>query len=206
MKLREAVDLFLRECRVRGCGGNSVATYRQHCTLFVSWLEGVGITEVPQLDAVCLAEFMDSLRTRDQLRRDGKLSPVTIHKRMKHIRSFLIWLSRRGEIAREVVYSFKMPKIKRRLPKSLSPEQVRTLLSASMSARDRAVLYLMLESGLRLSEVAGLTVDDLDFSRGMVHVEHGKGDKERYSLFGSVTADCLRFGRRFVPLKGGRCS
>lgn len=192
MGLSEAVALFLDDRRARGCGSEARKAYRQHCTLFVSWLESVAVRESSQLDAKCITDYIETLRTRDQLRREGKLSPVTIHKRLKHIRTFLLWLSRRGEISREIVYSFQMPKAKRRLPKSLSPEQVKILLSAEMSIRDRAVLYLMLESGLRLAEVAALTIDDLDFSRGMVHVQHGKGDKERYSLFGSVTAECLR--------------
>jgi len=66
------------------------------------------------------------------------------------------------------------------------------LRSVKMSERDRAVLYLMLNSGLRISEVTALTIDDLDLVRGRVHVRHGKGDKERYSLFGPTAADCLR--------------
>lgn len=191
MRLNEAVDLFLQERRGRGCGVGTLNTYRQHCMLFVSWLESVGVVDSAELDGIHIAKYLDSLRERDQLQRKGKLSPITIHKRMKHIRTFLLGLSRRGVLDREVVYSFAMPKTRRRLPKSLSPEQVNTLLSAQMDIRDRAILYLMLDAGLRISETVALTREDLDFARGMVHIRHGKGDKERYSLFASATADCL---------------
>jgi integrase/recombinase XerD len=85
-----------------------------------------------------------------------------------------------------------MPKTRKRLPKALAPDEVKLLLSVETSERDKAILYLMLDSGLRISEVVGLVLDDLDLTRGMVHVRHGKGDKERYSLFGPITAGCLR--------------
>lgn len=192
MNLREDVDLFLEERHRRGCGSWAMKAYKSHCTLFVAWLDGIGVRDTSQLDGQCVYDYLESLRTREQLRREGKLSPVTIHKRMKHLKTFLMWLSRRGEVSKEVLLSFPMPKARRRLPKALSPEEVRLLLSGQLSLRDRAALYLMLDSGLRLAEVAGLTVDDLDLLRGMVRVRHGKGDKERYALFGSGTADCVK--------------
>jgi site-specific recombinase XerD len=192
VKLSEAVDLFLYDRKVRGCGFEAMKAYKQHCTLFASFLNDIGVIDISQLDARGIEKYLDSLRTRDQLRRDGKLSPVSIHKRMKHVRTFLLWLVRKGHVSKDVDLSFPMPKLKERLPKALSPEQVKALLTVKMSERDRAVLYLMLGSGLRRSEVTELTLDDLDALRGRVHVRHGKGDKERYALFGLATADCLR--------------
>ena len=192
VKLTEALSLFLVERKSRGCGKCAMLAYTQHCTLFVSWLAEQGVVSVGRLRVSHVEKFIADLRERDQLRRDGKLSPVTIWKRMKHIKTFLMWLMRRGDLAQEVIYSFPMPKVRKRLPKALSPEQVRALLGVKVSVRDRAVLVLMLDAGLRVSEVAGLALDDIDFERGQVHVRHGKGDKERYALFGSSTAMSLR--------------
>ncbi len=192
MKLSEAIDLFLYDRRVRGCGVNAMRAYKQHCTLFASWLEGIGVIDLSQLDARCIEKYLDSLRSRDQLRRMGKLSPVSIHKRMKHLRTFFLWLVSAGHVSRGVDLSFPMPRNKERLPKALSPEHVKLLLSVKMSERDKAVLFLMLGSGLRISEVTELTLDDIDALRGRVHIRHGKGDKERYALFGLATADSLR--------------
>lgn len=193
MKLSEVLEMFFKDRRGRGCGVHALAAYHQHCTLFARWLEEVGVSEVEDMNAQHIEDYIESLRTRDQFgRRQGKLSPVTIHKRMKHLRTFFLWLSEKGFISKDLVYSFTMPKTRRRLPKALSPEQVKTLLSAKMSSRDKAIIYLILDSGLRLAESAGLIVSDIDLTRGMARVRHGKGDKERYVLFGSNTAECLR--------------
>ena len=192
MTVTEAIDLFLEDRRMRGLSVNAMRAYRQHCTLFASWLSTVEVIDIAALSGSVIQRYLDSLRSREQLRRIGKLSATTINKRMKHLKTFFLWLVRNRIVSRDVDLSFPMPRTRQRLPKALSPEQVKQLLSARMSERDRAVLYLMLDSGLRISEATALTVGDLDLGRNMVHVRHGKGDKERYSLFGPVTADCLR--------------
>lgn len=192
MILREALEAFLADRRVRGCSPNGLAAYKSHCSLFVASLEAWGVMEVSDLGKSWIEKYLESLRGRDQLRRKGKLSPITIHKRMKHLRTFFLWLVRERHVSRDVDLSFPMPKKKERLPKFLAPDQVRALFSVKMSERDRAAICLMVNSGLRISEVTALTLDDLDLSRGRVRIRHGKGDKERYSVFQRYTGDCLR--------------
>ncbi len=191
MRLSEAVALFLTDRHIRGCSDNALSAYSQHCTLFVSWLESVGVNEVSELCAGWIERYMESLRNRGQMRRQGKLSPVTVHKRMKHLRTFFLWLVRKGHVSKDVELSFPMPRNKERLPKALGPDEVKRLLAVEMSARDRAAIYLMVGSGLRVSEVAALTINDVDLERGRIHVRHGKGDKERYACFESVAGECL---------------
>lgn len=191
MNLWQAVQLFINDRKLRDCNAGTLQTYASQLRLFVDWLESVGVVDTSALTSDCITRYLDSLREREQLRRDGKLSPVTIHKRAKHIRTFLLWLVRRGSLSPDVL-DFPVPKIRRRLPKSLKPDEIDLLLSASLSTRDRAIILLMLDTGLRLSEVAALVLDDLDFRRGMIHVRHGKGDKERYVLFGAVCAEHLQ--------------
>ncbi len=192
MKFSELVELFLLDRRTRDCNLGSVQTYRQHCTLFVQWLENLGVADTSQFNASLSEKYLETLRTRDQLRRTGKLSSVTIHKRMKHLKTFFLWLVRKDYIDRDVLSSFPLPKSRKRLPKGLPPEQVAQLLSVPMSERDHAIICLMLDSGLRLSELAALLLDDVDLARGMVRVRHGKGDKERYALFGASASEVLR--------------
>jgi integrase/recombinase XerC len=192
VKLSEALDLFLLDRRTRDCGIHAIRAYYQHCKLFLVWLEELGVDDVALLESVHVERFLESLRLRDQMQRDGKLSPVTIHKRMKHLKTFFLWMARKGYVVRDLLYSFPIPKNRKRLPKALSPEQASALLAVPMIERDRAVLFLMLDSGLRISEITALIVDDLDLARGMVRVRHGKGDKERYSRFSQTTGDCVR--------------
>lgn len=192
VKLREAVDLFLEDRHLRGCSDNGMEAYRQHCTLFVDWLESAGVFEVSDLHSRWIAKYLDSLRSRNQLRRQGKLSPETVYKRMKHLRTFFIWLVKKQHVSKDVDLSFPMPRKKLRLPKALAPEQSRRLLAVAMSERDRAIISLMLFAGLRIAETTALTLDDIDLNRNRVHIQHGKGDKERHAIYEPEVSEWIR--------------
>ena len=76
----------------------------------------------------------------------------------------------------------KRPRRERRLPAVLSQDEVRRLLSAVRNAKHRAVLTVVYSAGLRVSEVVHLRAEDLDRTRGLIHVRRGKGAKDRYTL------------------------
>ena len=177
---------------MRDCSVNALRAYKQHCNLFVDWCESVRVCSCGRVNRKLIERYMDSLRSRNQFRRKGKLSPVTIHKRMKHLRTFFLWLGRKCYASKGADLSFSIPRARERLPKALSPEQVKKLLSVSMSERDRVAIRLMLDAGLRIAEVTALVLDDLDLVRRTVHVRHGKGDKERYALVPVGIMECLK--------------
>lgn len=192
MNLRSQIEIFLSDRKGRDCNAETLKTYRSQLSLFVMWADGAGVVETKSITPDAISTYLNSLREREQMRRDGKLSPVTIHKRAKSLKTFLIWLARRELVCRDVLLSFPMPKRRLRLPKALTPRQIEILWSAEMSKRDRAIVCVMLDAGLRVSEVSGLVLDDLDFERGMIHIRHGKGDKERYALFSLVASEHLQ--------------
>jgi integrase len=84
------------------------------------------------------------------------------------------------------------PRYPRRVARIYSEEQLKTLLRyVATRPRERAIIELFLDSGIRLSELTGLVVDDVDLTHGPVRVL-GKGGKERYSYFSPMTALSLR--------------
>ncbi len=191
MNLTQAIDLFLKRKQVT-CSTETLQNYSSGLRLFSAWLASVGVSDLDALSEKHFFDYLDSLRSRNQFRRAGKLTTITIHKRMKLTKSFLLWLAGQGLIAYALVSKFPIPKAGKRLPKALSPEQVKVLWAVPMSARDKSILALFLDSGLRVTELVNLVLLDLDLGRGVVHVAQGKGDKERYALFGQFTAEYLR--------------
>lgn len=192
MMVQEAVSRFLADRRARACGGYSVRTYDSQLSLFRDWLSDAGIVDVAGISRDLVQAYFESLKGRDQLRRPGKLSPVSIVSYSKTLRTFFLWCQKYRYLRSDLAHSFVVHKPSRRLPKSISPDDVRRLLSVSLTVRDRAVICLLLDSGLRIAELTALSVGDLDFGRFMVHVQRGKRDKERYSLFQVVTAGVLK--------------
>jgi integrase/recombinase XerD len=92
----------------------------------------------------------------------------------------------------DVVQHIPWPKVPKRLPDVLSPEEVARVLDAVHDSQYRMILTTAYATGLRISEVCGLCVGDIDSSRNVVHVRCGKGAKDRYVMLSPVLLESLR--------------
>jgi integrase len=96
----------------------------------------------------------------------------------------------------------KLPRVRRekRLPVVLSPGEVKSIFEAVRNVKHRTVLMTTYSAGLRLSEVVGLRVTDIDSKRMLIRVEQGKGKKDRYTLLSPILLDQLRvYWRMWQP-------
>ena len=109
-----------------------------------------------------------------------KLAPKTINCHLGSMHSFYSYLVDQEElqITNPIKKGYHL-RLARPLPKHLQDEQVASLFSIIKSRRDRAMFMLMLRCGLRVTEVANLTIDAVDWRRRRLYVYHGKGDKDR---------------------------
>jgi integrase/recombinase XerD len=97
---------------------------------------------------------------------------------------------------------FRIPRVKMRkkLPVVLSQQEVQALFSVIRNLKHRAILMTIYSAGLRVSEAVHLKVSDIDSQRMMIHVQQGKGDKDRYTLLANRTLDLLRgYWREYRP-------
>jgi integrase/recombinase XerC len=120
----------------------------------------------------------------------------SIGRKLAAIRSFFRFLVRRGVVAKNPAELISTPKKENRLPFHLDIDQVTTLVEApkdgdKQAPRDRAILEMLYSCGLRVSELTGLAIGDLDLAGGMVRVL-GKGGKERIVPVGSRAVEALR--------------
>ncbi|MFC1929058.1 tyrosine-type recombinase/integrase [Chloroflexota bacterium] len=116
---------------------------------------------------------------------EQKISDTAINTYVRGIKSFWSWLDREGTIKDNPLAKVPAPKIPKRLPKVLTEEELtRVLKVANESDRDRAMVNLLLDSGIRLSELVGLTPDDVYEDTVKVF---GKGRKERHVFISAET-------------------
>jgi tyrosine recombinase XerC len=177
-----------------------------------------------RVDLVGLATFLErsggNLRqaTPGQLRRwlahlfTRGYARSSIARKAAAVRAFYRFEVRRGHVAANPAGLLASPKLPRRLPSVLKATEAAVLVSAPVApdpwaVRDRAILELLYASGLRVAELCGLNVDDVDLDRGRVRVM-GKGGREREAPFGEVAADAVRSyleeaRPRMVPPAGG---
>ena len=157
-----------------GLSENTLNAYRADLAAFEGWL---GKKKLP-LDAVTRAELLGYLAANV---RQG-LSPRSSARRLSTLRRFYRYLLREGLIGEDPTADVRSPSLGRPLPKSITEASVEKLLAAppetTLGVRDRAMLETMYASGLRVSELVALGLNELDLTTGLVRVT-GKGGKER---------------------------
>ncbi|MGY1760379.1 tyrosine-type recombinase/integrase [Geodermatophilus sp. SYSU D00779] len=148
-----------------------------------------GGTRIEDLDLPTLRSWLAHNRTRGAGR-------ATIARRAAAARSFTRWLRRSGLTAEDVGLRLVSPKAHRTLPEVLAPDQARAVVDSAAGAedpvglRDAVVLELLYASGIRVSELVGLDVDDVDRDRRLLRVL-GKGRKERTVPYGAPAERAL---------------
>lgn len=172
-----------------GLGEKTRQAYRSDLSRLASWLEGqpeqLILTEVKR---VHLLSWMSS-----GLATGVKAS--TAARRLSGIRRFYRFLLREGVITEDPTLRIDGPTLPRRLPDSLTEDEVSTLLAAPDPAvpielRDKAMLEILYGCGLRVSELTGLQVDQVNLRQGVIRIV-GKGDKERLVPMGEEATDWL---------------
>jgi integrase/recombinase XerC len=161
------------------------------------------------------------LREYVALRHRSGIGSRSLQRQLSAVRGFFDFLVKRREAADNPARGIRAPKSPKRLPKLLDVDQMAGLLEApaedTLEQRDLAMWELFYSSGLRLAELTGLDLADLDLADGMVLVRRGKGGKSRHVPVGRKALDALRqwlairdghaaAGERalFVSVRGGR--
>jgi integrase/recombinase XerD len=172
----EAVDRFLRHLAdVRGLSPHTVRAYGGDMARFTEWATRSGIDPLTSTHRQLRGYLAE-------LNRAG-YSRKTVARRLSSVRTFYGFLLDTEIIVADPSAVLSAPKAPRRLPKVVASPELTALLEAPDAStpaglRDRAILELLYAAGLRVSELCGLDVADVDYSRGSATVM-GKGSKER---------------------------
>jgi site-specific recombinase XerD len=152
-----------------------------------------GIQDVRLVSGDDLRQFILALQQKDKwagmAQCKGKpLSPTSINTYVRAIKAFWSWLHREGIIEQNPLEKVPVPKLPQRLPKIYTEAEMASIFRAIKDKpRDRAIIELLLDSGIRLSELTTLKSEDCDDRSGMVRVL-GKGGKERQVFISKETA------------------
>lgn len=192
-ELATQIDRYLAELVRRGNSAHTVDAYSADLREFLHYLSPPEM-EPPApgaLDLLILREWLASLYSHG-------LTAVTIRRKLAAIRGLFRFMLREGVVAVNVGRLVRTPKAPQKLPEVMSPDQVNALIdgvSASQlerphPVRDRALFELLYGCGVRVSELAGLNLHDLDRSERWIRVR-GKGRKERQVPMPGKAAEAL---------------
>lgn len=207
----------------RGRSANTISAYRRDLRSYCAWLRARGTT-LEHVDTAALEAYVGFLREQ------GK-APASVARALVAVRSLHRFLAEEGGAATDPGRAIDVPRVPRGLPKALSEAEVTTLIVAvtghdPAARRDRAILEVLYGTGLRISELVGLSLGDLDVDGGSLRAL-GKGSKERVVPLVGMAREAVRdwlapsgrgalepehWARRgdaeavFLNLRGGRLS
>lgn len=188
MNFNELLDKFLKYLVVeKDRSPETVRAYATDLEDFRDFLQRTGrfeVSDVKGIDAVHIRGFLAG--------KFGRLKKTSVGRKLAAIKTFFKFLARENFIDDNPAVAIRAPKRESPLPKALSVDEAHRFfsLNGEMKTRDRAIFELLYSSGLRVGELTGLKIGDLDLVNGWVRVL-GKGRKERYVPVGSKAADAL---------------
>lgn len=191
--MRESLTEFLRHLGLeKNSSTHTVKSYREDLTQAVEFFQERLGTQEPrpaQLSTRLLRAFLAFLHEKNYAR-------STIARRLASLRSWCKYLCRQGVLSVNPAIGLRGPKLEKKLPRFLDQKETAQLVGTPtedtpLSLRDRALLETLYSAGLRVSELVGLDLTDLDLDAGLATVR-GKGKRERLALLGPPAVEALK--------------
>ena len=172
----------------RRYSSHTLAAYQRDLNAFIGFSRQRNVASWKQMDDLHVRAFVASQHRKG-------LSGTSLQRQLSSIRTLFNFLCRHGRADSNPAQGVPAPRAAKRLPATLSVDQLESLLAFpgddALACRDRAVMELFYGCGLRLSELTGLNLGDIDWQRATLLVT-GKGRKQRHVPFGSKAETALK--------------
>ncbi len=188
--MEKYIEKFMRYLTIeKNYSAHTILNYRLDLEDFQRF---IGTTVIEKIDYLALRKYLAFLK-------DKNLKTRSVGRRLSALRSFFRFLTREGYIKTNPLLILSSPKMEKYLPGFLTEDEVNKLIESAFARnesddrglRDRAVLETFYSTGMRISELVGLDIEDIDFIGGIIKVL-GKGRKERLVPIGDTAIKTIR--------------
>lgn len=205
--LEALIEAFLDDCRLANLSPKTLTFYGTNLGRFRWWCEQTGAPLDPVVHRpVDIREFLRYVQTAEQrwasrgnAMSDQPVSDSTLHAYYRTLRVFYNWLVEQEYMEVSPLAKVRPPKVRREQPDPFTHEELQrisTVLRTSgddpLALRDRAIVAVLLDVGLRASEVAGIRTEHLDVTSGRLWIDRGKGNKARETRLGAAARRPVR--------------
>ncbi len=192
MAITDSIINYRRFLKRRNCAKGTVKNFINSLKNFVIWID-IPIEEVANQHILAYIDYL----------LEKRLKPKTINNNLDSLRGFYNYLKNEEKaVNNNPVKKGYCLRLGRPLPKHLRDEQIQEFFKFIKSIRDRAIFMLMLRCGLRVEEVAQLTLNAIDLKKGQILIFKGKGSKGRIVYFSKDTYGALQdYLKRRRPLR-----
>ncbi len=190
MEFEEIYEKYIQYLLVeKGLSRNTIIAYSSDIWQYISFLKDKGIVEPDEIDHFIIRSYLMELNRRG-------IEQRSIARKLAVIRNFHRYMLKEGFSEKDPSVVVDSPKIKRNLPDVLTYDEVLRILnspdiSSPLGSRDAAMIELMYASGLRVTELVTLTMNQIDLELGYIRIM-GKGSKERIVPIGDEALEKIR--------------
>jgi len=202
-KIRSLVSGYILNCRCEAKSPATIENYTYRLNCFIWFCQAQNYPDEPQnIKPDHIRQFLYYLSTQcnrwgnntTSARKPASQSTINHYYRVLH--TFFNWLSQEELITDNPLHHIKAPKLEYKVIQALTPEEVKLLFGGCSSkshldVRNRAILMMFLDTGLRVSELVNLNLDDIDTKTGTILVRYDKGSKERIVRIGNRAQKAL---------------
>lgn len=188
--LADQIELFLTACRLEGKTPDTLRSYRETLALFLRAASEIPLPEdVREYTSAHIYQFLGWVAATG-------VCANTQLRRQRETRPFFTWLERHEHTERNPFSKVKNIRVEQKIIQPFTREEVVAMLAqrdrtTRKGGRDRALVLFLLDTGMRVGELAATDLADVDFEHSRVHIRHGKGQKERVVRFGQQARDAL---------------
>lgn len=194
--IEAAYETFLLDMRAQRFTQSTIDFYRYRLTAFIAWGNAHRANTLADITPTLLRSYLVHLQDRE-------LADYSQHAAARAIRAFLNFCVREELLPLSPMHKVKMPKVDKRILPALSVADVKKLVKACKSERDKAIVLFLLDTGVRAAEFVRLNIADMDTDSGEIRVKQGKGRKDRPVYLG---AKALRQLTRYLSRRKQRKS
>jgi len=196
--LEHVIEVYLTRCEVEGLSPNTVVVYQETLEQFLGVAKEDGFAgDVRTITPEHIYTYLSWVRKRG-------VFDHTQHRRHREVRFLFVWLERLGYVEQNPFKHIKNIKLPQKVIRPMSAEDIQKLLSAPfpsefLAARNKAIILLLLDTGIRLSELIGLRLGDLDVETQRLHILNGKMKKQRVVRVGDTALVVLK---DYIEIRG----
>lgn len=189
MKISDAIEDFITDHELNNYTAKTISTYRQRLRYFSTWLETTyNVTDTDNLELTHLRGWIAYLQ-KTPTHLGKKMSDESIQSYGRSLLAFCHWLENEEIIEKPITKRFKLPRTEKKFTPTFTSDDIQKLLDAceegdemkpqlrkALTSRNRAIVTLLIDTGIRLSELVGLRLGDIDRNMRVLLV-HRKGNK-----------------------------
>lgn len=198
LELGNLIQGFIFSCQTEGKSPRTIEWYITFLRRFDKFLESRNLpTSISLITKHHIRQFIRYLQTEARTPHKNKpLSPATIQGYTRTLKVFFSWLVKEDYLDINTISGIPVPRAPTKIVNTFSHEHIKRLSDSYCGAngygyRNLAIVMLLLDTGIRVSELVGIEIDDINLSEGYIKIRQAKGSKERYVPVGSVVQKIL---------------